>query len=327
MAPPMLVRELVAALALLSVGCSGSTAPGGSLAPHDAAPSDGAAADASLVACDAGPPVAPYATSQPFECNESLQTITTREPVTLSFDLVVPPGGRAPTAVVVLLAGGSGLLHLTDAGIGSAGDNFCVRTRQAYATNGFVVAVPDAPSDHDAGLDDFRAAQDHATDLGALIDHMRQAYPGLPVWLVSTSRGTISATNAMARLDASARPDHLVLTSSVTFTPMNTSDQEDIHSVPGWRSSLSSAVPILMIDDSLDQCGASPPISGPNGSGAQVLAQAIGDEKYFVLVDGGPTPPPDGGPDALCGGLAYHGFYENDDLVVAQKIIPFIQGH
>jgi hypothetical protein len=195
--------------------------------------------------------------------------------------------------------------------------------------SGFVVAVPDAPSDHadDAGLDNFRATQDNATDLGLLIEHMRHAYPGLPVWLVSTSRGTISATDALARLDASTGPVHIVLTSSVTFTPANASDQERIQSVPGWQSSLTSAVPLLMIDDSLDQCGASPPISGPDASGAQVLAEAIGDQQHFVLIDGGPTPPTTGDSDGVCGGLAYHGFYGNDELVVSEKIIPFIQNH
>ena len=142
---------------------------------------------------------------------------------------------------------------------------------------GFVVAVPDAPSDHPDGLDNFRDTPEHAEDLGVLIEHMRKAYPGLPVWLVSTSRGTISATNALA--NAPTKPDHVVLTSSVTFTPSSASDQEDIESVPGWESSLKSGLPILMIDDSMDVCGASPPLTGKDGSGAQALAMALGDRE------------------------------------------------
>lgn len=288
-------------------------------------PESGVGAEASS-SCDAGEPQDIYATAQPFECNESLQTIPTRPGVTLPFDLVVPAGGRAPSAVVILLPGGAGQLDLSSTGIGSGADNFCVRTRQAYAAAGFVVAVPDVPSDReDAGLTDFRATSDHATDLGALVLHLRQSYASVAVWMVSTSRGTISATDALSRLAGAQAPDHVVLTSSVTYVPPGASDPEDIQSVPDYQARLATAAP-LMIDDSLDQCGASPPVMGPSGSGAEVLAQSIGDEKHFVLVDGGPTPPPSKDPSAVCGGLAYHGFYGNDDLVVGE-IIAFIESH
>jgi hypothetical protein len=282
---------------------------------------------ATTTACEAGPPSDIYATAQPFECNESLHVIATRPQVTLSYDLVVPVGAAPPTAIVILLPGGDGVLTLSDAGIGTAADNFCVRTREAYAANGFVVAVPDVPSDRtDGGLDGFRATPEHATDLGDLIQTLRGAYPGLPVWLVSTSRGTISATDAVARLDPSKGPDHVVLTSSVTVIPKDAADQEDIQSVPDWQSRLAALVPILMLDDTLDACGASPPTTAPDGGGAETLAAAIGDSSHFLLIDGGPTPPPSSDPSAVCGGLAYHGFYGNDELVVEQTIVPVILG-
>jgi hypothetical protein len=93
--------------------------------------------------------------------------------------------------------------------------------------------------------------------------------------------------------------------------------------VPDYLAKLTAAGPVLMIDEAGDQCGASPPISGPAGSGAQVLAQAMGDTSHFVLVDGGAPPPAGSDP---CGGIAYHGFYGEDDPVVA-KIVAFIQAH
>jgi hypothetical protein len=211
----------LAALAACSAGGASNATP------SDASAREASAPDASPLACDAGDPSNPYATAQPFECNESLVTIPTRPAVTLSFDLVVPgPGG--PTAVVILLPGGGGLLQLSSEGIGSGGDNFCVRTRQRYARAGFAVAVPDAPSDHPQGLDGFRATQGHADDLSALVQHLRAAYPGVRVWLVSTSRGTISATNALARYAPPQGPDRIVLTSSVTRIPTSAADQEDI---------------------------------------------------------------------------------------------------
>jgi hypothetical protein len=324
---PAVVAACIAAAAACSPATSGE---GGAPTQRDAGAADTAssgvdagASDATPAPrCDAGEPADTYATAQPFECNESLQTIATRPAVTLSFDLVVPTG-RGPTAIVILLPGGAGLLHLSAQGIGSAADNFAVRTRQRYAMAGFAVAVPDAPSDHDAGLDNFRATPGHAEDLAALIVHLRVAYPGLHVWLVSTSRGTISATNALARLSPPKGPDHIVLTSSVTTIPTNATDQEDIQSVPGYQTTLTAAVPVLMIDEAQDQCGASPPLSGAGGAGAEALAQVIGDAKHFVLVDGGAAPP--AGADK-CGGIAYHGFYGEDEPVVS-TIVAFMQAH
>lgn len=326
----MIPPRLVAASALVLLGCSAATSSndGPSSQADGAAPYDTGTGvrEAGSGPCDAGEPADIYATSQPFECNESLQTLATRG-FTLAFDLVVPTGGQ-PTAVVILLPGGDGVLRLTATGIGAAADNFCVRTRQTYAKSGFVVAIPDVPSDRSAGLNNFRNTPQHATDLGHLVQHMQGAYPGLPVWMVSTSRGTISATNALA--NAPTKPDHVVLTSSVTFTPMNAADQENIYDVPNAEGSLALAVPhaLLMIHDSLNACQASPPISGMKGSGAEALAEKIGDMAHFVLIDGGPMPPSAGtDPHGVCGGLAYHGFYGNDALVVSQKIIPFIQNH
>jgi hypothetical protein len=274
--------------------------------------------------CDAGAPANPYATAQPFECNESLQSVALdRSKVKLPYDLVVPLSG-SPKGIVVLLPGGSGSLALSPLGIGTAADNFCVRTREAFALSGYIVAVPDAPTDHPppAGLDNFRDTFDHAQDLSLLIQHLRSVYASdnLHVWLIATSRGTISAVNVLSRLSPPQGPDAIVLTSSITTIPHDATDKEDIQSVPDAMAALTAAVPVLMIDEISDQCGASPPLSNGNGGGAQVLAQAIGDLGHFFLVDGGAPPPPDAD---VCGGLAYHGFYGEDEAVVGQ-ILDFI---
>ncbi len=328
--------SLAACLAACAA-CSSAAAPS-TASPGDAG-SDSSSADASAShpdadadaaldgtsatsACEAGAPANPYATAQPFECDESLQTIPTRPSVTLPFDLVEPTSGP-PAAVVVLLPGGDGVLHLSAQGIGASADNFVVRTRQQYAAAGLVAAIPDVPSDRPQGLDDFRATQAHADDLAALVQHLRGAYPALHVWLVSTSRGTISAANALARYAPPQGPDRIVLTSSVTRIPPDAGDPEDIQSVPDYVAKLSAAVPILMIDEASDACGASPPLTGPGGAGAQALAKTLGDDPHFVLVDGGATPPDGADP---CGGLSYHGFYGEDAAVVA-RIVAFIQAH
>jgi hypothetical protein len=302
-------RAAVALFTLL--GCSPSAA---SPAGADAAAGSDASADGS---CDASEPADAYAPAQGYECNESLQTIPTRSGVTLPFDLVTPTNG-APKGAVILLAGGNGALGLSATGIGQAADNFCVRTRQMYALAGFVAAVPDAPSDHAQGLDGFRASPEHAQDLSALVKWLRDRYAGLHVTVVGTSRGTISAVDVAARFGAPDGPDRVVLTSSVTVIPAGATDAEDIQSVPGYEAKLAARVPILMLDDTLDACGASPP------DGARALAQSIGDTLYFRIVNGGAMPPT--GANA-CGGTSYHGFYGQDPEVVGQ-IVQFIEnGH
>jgi hypothetical protein len=338
---PVLVSTAVAACSTSSPtgtahADAGQSSP--SEAGSDAKPADGGsdAIDAHP-RCDAGPPADVYAPSQPFECNESLRTLSPHDyfasvdpSVKLAFDLVTPPSGAPPTAAVVLLAGGVGLLDLTASGIGQGANNFCVRTRQSFAGAGFVVAVPDAPSDDhtSAGLDGVRASLEHAEDLSALVQWLRKTYEGIPVWVVGTSRGTISTVDVAVRFPAPRGPDHIVLTSSITVIPKSAADQEDIQSVPGFEAGeagLAARVPILMIDNALDQCGASPPLEDPSKGilGAEGLAEQIGDAKHFVLVEGGTTPPPDAG---VCGSLSYHGFYGLEGEVVP-KIVHFIRAH
>ncbi len=323
---------IVAMTGLVGVACGGpqgTQGQGGGAATGGGSPTGGGAATGGSghagggtggsgggghAVCDAGQPADIYATAQPFECNESLQRLPTRDAgITLPFDLVMP-AAAAPRGVVILLPGGAGVLSLSATGIEQAADNFCVRTRQLYATQGFAVAVPDAPSDRPTGLDDFRATKDHADDLTALITWLRNQFPGVPVTVVGTSRGTISAANVAVRFSGSQGPDYLVLTSSVTSIPASATDQEDIQSIPGYRAALMQRAPILMIDDSLDACGASKPAN------AMSFAATIDDSAAFVVLDGGPTPP-DGGD--VCGGLAYHGFYGLDAPVV-DRIIEFI---
>jgi pimeloyl-ACP methyl ester carboxylesterase len=57
---------------------------------------------------------------------------------------------------------------------------------------------------------------EHAADVKQAIAAMREVAP-VPVWLVGTSMGSLSAANAAARLPEGG-PDGIVLTSSVTET-------------------------------------------------------------------------------------------------------------
>ena len=141
-----------------------------------------------------------------------LRTIPTRPGVTESLLLLRPAG--TPVASVILLAGGDGVVALTPAGPSRLQGNFLLRTRQRFAAEGLLVAVLDSPSDR-TSLWNFRTTADHATDLRAAIAAVREIAP-VPVWLVGTSMGTLSAASAAARLEQ-GRPDGIVLTSSVSL--------------------------------------------------------------------------------------------------------------
>ncbi len=291
-------------LFVLTVGCSSAAPP--TEASHTAVEGDAgldAATDAPL---DAAVEVDAYAPSQPFVSDETLvkipsaRTTSTGQPVELAFDLVSPPAGATPTRVVVLLPGGNGLLDLSATGIGQGANNFVVRTRQMYAQVGFAAAVVDVPSDHPQGLDDFRDTADHATDLGSVVQWLRGKWTGVPVWMVGTSRGTISVANAASRLSGGAAPDGIVLTSSITVIPKNATDQESIYSVDVAKI----LVPTQMVHNQLDACGASP------FAGAQTLAKELAHASFFP-VDGGAQASSD-----PCGALTYHGYYMLDTQVV-----------
>jgi pimeloyl-ACP methyl ester carboxylesterase len=85
-----------------------------------------------------------------------------------------------------------------------------------WVREGFLVAVLDRPSDRKNGLWNFRTTSEHAADVKQAIAAIREVAP-VPVWLVGTSMGSLSAANAAARLPEGG-PDGIVLTSSVTET-------------------------------------------------------------------------------------------------------------
>jgi hypothetical protein len=229
-----------------------------------------------------------------FGRDERLATIHTRPGVTLPFDLLEPEG--APRACAVLLAGGDGKLSLSSRGIGSGTDNFMVRTRQRFARAGFTVAVVDAPSDRPEGLDGFRTSEAHAGDLRALVDWLH-AKRRCSVWLVGTSRGTISAANVVARTGAT-HVAGLVLTSSVTAGPKESLAEVAVDHIP---------TPTLLVHHRQDACKASPP------SGAPLLEARLASapRKELRMESGGEAPSGD-----VCGPRSHHGYWGEDEEVV-----------
>jgi hypothetical protein len=235
----------------------------------------------------------PAPVAEAFGDGERLEVIPTRPGVTLPFDLVEAKG--APRACAVLLPGGNGKLSLGEHGIGSAADNVLVRTRRRFAGARFAVAVVDVPSDRPEGLDGFRTSDEHARDLRALVDWMHRERR-CAVWLVGTSRGSISAANVVARTGA-ANVAGIVLTSSVTAGRKESVEDVDLEHV---------AVPALIVHHRKDACRLSPP------SGARDLLDRLraSPRKELRLLRGGEAPGSD-----PCDPESYHGYWGEDEEV------------
>src|SRR5271165_3203017 len=126
---------------------------------------------------------------------------------TQSFIQSPPPNGiSSATAVLILLTGKDGSIHLTPnpsiAGNGTLSVNsadFLVRSRWDFASQGFIVLALDSATHFQDvnqfpnGIEDQQSNPNHITDVLQVISYAR-SIPGLPantpVWLVGTSRGT-----------------------------------------------------------------------------------------------------------------------------------------
>jgi hypothetical protein len=221
---------------------------------------------------------------------------------------------------VVLLPGGGGHVDLDTTGCPRAlVGNFLVRTRSLFHAQGFITALVDTPSDHagEDGLAGFRANPQHADDLGRLIADLR-ARTNAAVWIISTSRGTISASNAASRLSGAAAPDGLVLTSAIT---VGSSSRQ----FPWTRQTVfdlalaAIRMPTLIVGHAADACLRTP------ASQMDAIAKRIGAaRKQVVTVTGGPGAAGAASIDA-CAGQTPHGFLGQETEVIG-GIARFIRG-
>jgi len=159
--------------------------------------------------------VAILAMSSTLFAAEDMVTMPTRQGVTQSYVLTTPDN-VSPDVVLILFPGAQGKINLRkDNGQIKFGEsNFLVRERQRFVDLGAATAVIDVPSDSPSGMDDgFRMGNKHATDIGFVIGGLKSRWPTAHVFLVGTSRGTISASSVAYRLKD--RIDGLVLTSTI----------------------------------------------------------------------------------------------------------------
>lgn len=237
---------------------------------------------------------------------------------TLRYSLAGPPSGAR--AAVVLLVGGIGFPDLDAAGCPQKlKGNSLVRKRPLFHEGGLVTALVDAPSDYQdkEGLAGFRIDPAHAEDIGRVVADLR-ARTGLPVWLIGTSRGGISAANAASRLSGPAAPDGVVLTSPVTAGKEGAAKPWVAHSV--FSLPLENIhMPVLVVVHEADPCIRTPPDLAP-----RILEAANGSREQLVTVTGGPGW--SGGQSfEACQGRSPHGFM-GQEAETAAGIVRFVLG-
>jgi hypothetical protein len=219
---------------------------------------------------------------------QELVTLPTRPGVTLSF-FIANMGKVQPKAAALLLIGGGGNINLrVENGQAKFGaQNFLPRSRREFIAEGILPVILDNPTDQQAGAgmsDEFRASAAHTADLRAVIAEVKRRYPGLPVFLVGTSRSTISAAHQARALGGEL--SGAVLSSSLFWV--------------GRQPALSAfdfsgvKIPLLIVHHREDACQSTPYRD----------AARLGNAYPLVSVKGGK--PPETGP---CDPLAPHGFY------------------
>ena len=253
----------------------------------------------------------------PGKCGQ-LVSLSAHDGSTLSYTLAGQSAGAK--AALVLLPGGGGFLNLDREGCPEhLKGNSLVRKQSLFHENAFLTALVDASSDYrgDAGLAGFRIHKDHAEDIGKVIADLRKR-TALPVWLVGTSRGAISAANAASRLSGVFAPDGLILTSPVTSGfeggrkawVAQTVFSNDLRAI---------RMPFLVVVHAADMCIRTPP-----DLARRVISDSNSTRGQAVAVSGGPGWP--GGQSVeACIGRSPHGFL-NQEAEVVSGIARFIGG-
>jgi len=214
---------------------------------------------------------------------ETLVVIPTRDSEKIAY-WWIPRDNAAAT--VVLLTGGSGGMGLKDGRPHSG--NFLVRSSGHFADDGFNVAIVGNPSDKRALDDSWRISGEHLTDIANIITDISTKSKA-PVWIVGTSRGTISA--AAAGINLQDQLAGVILTASVTSYKIK-------ESVP--RQTIEDIrIPVFVYHHRDDACN----ITSPSETSWIMRNLKNAPAKKLSIVTGGDNPTGD-----PCGAHHWHGF-------------------
>jgi pimeloyl-ACP methyl ester carboxylesterase len=199
-------------------------------------------------------------------------------------------------ATVFLFPGGGGGFGKVEDGKPTS-NNFLVRSAPYFTANGFNVAIFGRPSDSEDLDYADRISDTHMVDVRKVLDFVK-TQSGAALWIVGTSRGTISA--AATAIHAQGDIAGLVLTSSVVnYKKAGAVPKQDLAAI---------RVPVLVFHHSKDACIHCRPDEVP----AAFKGFRNAPIKKLVFVDGGANPTGD-----VCAGQHWHGFIGMEKEAVA----------
>lgn len=179
----------------------------------------------------------------------SLERVPTRPGVKVSVFWERTEGAKA---TVLLFPGGEGGLGRVEDGRATSG-NVLVRMVPQFLANGFNVAIFGRPIAGPGLNFGDRIDEGHITDIRKVLEFAKKQ-SAVPVWLVGSSRGTISATAAAIAIREPPIAG-LVLTSSVVdYSKAGAVPKQDLAAI---------RVPVLVYHHAKDACVSSPPNSVP----------------------------------------------------------------
>jgi hypothetical protein len=145
---------------------------------------------------------------------QEMVTVSGRPGVTQSF-VILPMAGREPAAIALLYVGAGGRINARseDGKLKFGARNFLPRSGADFARNAVLPVVMDAPSDQGELTEGYRMGKEQSADARAVVGELKRRYPSVPVYLVGTSRGTISA--AFVGRDLGGEVAGVVLTSTM----------------------------------------------------------------------------------------------------------------
>jgi pimeloyl-ACP methyl ester carboxylesterase len=143
-----------------------------------------------------------------------------------------------------------------------------------------------------------RVSEGHMTDIRTLVDFLKKD-TGVPVWLVGTSRGTVSATAAAIKFGNTELGGIVLTASVVNYKKVGAVPTQDIASI---------RIPVLVLHHEQDGCVLCRPYEVP----AIVKGLKNAPFKKLVMVSGGDNPTGD-----PCEAMHYHGFIGKEKEAVA----------
>ncbi|WP_146186305.1 alpha/beta hydrolase [Limnohabitans sp. WS1] len=217
------------------------------------------------------------------QTTEKMVTLESRQGTKISYWWMPNQNAKA---TVLLLSGGEGGMGYKDGQ--PRNGNFLIRSRDLFFRNDMNVAILGNPTDKPRLDHQWRVSAQHAQDVSAVIDSLK-VNSNVPLWLVGTSNGTISATALGIALPDKVQG--LVLTASVlTWKIPQAVPRQDVGKI---------SAPVLFYHHKEDSCAGTLAYELPG----TVDRFTNSKQKKMMIVTGGENPQGD-----PCQAFHWHGF-------------------